>query len=227
MTIEGLLAVEAFGRRARHDISEIPGQAAERAMKARRNRGGADLTPRQRRFVEEYLVDLNGKEAAIRAGYSPRNAAAQGSILVRKPRVAAALAEAQAARAERTMVTADKVVTELAKVAFGDPRRLVSWGPEGIVLRESAELSEAEAALVSEIWESRTAAGGTRKVKLHGKVPALLALAKHLGLFAPGVAAGGAEPEATDPEDARDRLARRLAGLAERLRAPGSPVGAE
>lgn len=75
------------------------------------------MTPKQRRFVEEFLIDLNASAAARRAGY------AEGSAwrVVRRPAVAAAIAEAQAARAERTRVTADKVVTELAKVAFGDP----------------------------------------------------------------------------------------------------------
>ena len=199
-------------------------------MRQRRSRSGGDLTPRQRRFVEEYLIDLNGRQAAIRAGYSKKSASGIAYRTLRTPQVAAALAEAQAARAARTRVTADKVVVELAKVAFGDPRRLVTWGPEGVALRASAELSDAEAALVSEIWESRTAAGGTRKVKLHGKVPALLALARHLGLFGPPgaeAAEPGAEDAAMDPEDARSRLARRLAGLARRRSAPGSPVGAE
>jgi phage terminase small subunit len=199
-------------------------------MTATRTRGTAALRPRQRRFVQEYLIDCNAKQAAVRAGYSARHAAQRGYRLRRTPAVARAIAEAQAARAERTLVSADRVVTELAKVAFGDPRRLVSWGPEGIALRESSNLSEAEAALVSEIWESRTAAGGTRKVKLHGKVPALIALARHLGLFGPADAGRAGAPdgeEATEAEDARDRLARGIAGLAARLSAGGSPVGAE
>ena len=138
--------------------------------------------------------------------------------------------KAQAARAERTRVTADKVVTELAKVAFGDPRRLLSWGPGGVVLRDSAELTEAEAALVSEVSETRTASGGTRKVKLHCKLAALNALGKHLGLFGNGRQSvlaralaqngGGGKNdngEAEPADDARERLARRIAGIAARL----------
>ncbi|MFQ6018808.1 MAG: terminase small subunit [Kiloniellaceae bacterium] len=181
------------------------------------------MTPRQRRFVEEYLIDLNASRAARRAGYSARSASAYGPRLLRRPEVAAAIAEAQAARVKRTRVDADRVVEELAKVAFGDPRKLFSWGPRGVVLRDSGELTEAEAALVSEVSESRTAAGGTRRVKLHCKLSALTALAKHLGLFnggrlagrAAGVAAGedgGAGPA----DDARQRLARRIARIAAR-----------
>ncbi len=191
------------------------------------------MTPRQRRFVEEYLVDLNATRAAKRAGYTVRSAKDHGYRLLKNPAVAAAVAKAQGRRAARTRVSADRVVTELAKVAFGDPRRLLSWGPDGVVLRDSSELTEAEAALVSEVSETRTAAGGgTRKVKLHCKLTALNALGKHLGLFGNGRQSAlaralaqnaGVETgkddngEADAADDPRERLARRIAGLAARL----------
>ncbi len=201
------------------------------------------MTPRQRRFVQEYLIDLNATKAAKRAGYNPT----WGRELVHKPVVAAAIESAQAKRAQRTRVTADRVVTELAKVAFGDPRRLFSWGPGGIELRESSELTEAEAALVSEVSETRTAAGGTRRVKLHCKMTALTALGRHLGLFGNGRKAallraaaqnGGTDNgdqvggeaghgESGGADDARERLARRISGLAARLGTNDSDRGAE
>jgi phage terminase small subunit len=56
------------------------------------------LTPKQARFVEEYLVDLNAKQAAIRAGYSPKTAEVQGCRLLRNVQVAAAIQRAQAER---------------------------------------------------------------------------------------------------------------------------------
>ncbi len=190
------------------------------------------MTPKQKRFIEEYLIDLNATAAAKRAGYSKRSANHYGWRLLRHPAVIAAIEKAQAARAERTRVTADKVVKELAKVAFGDPRRLLSWGPGGVVLRESSELSEADAALVSEISETRNAAGGSRRVKLRCKLAALTALGRHLGLFGNGRRPALTEHdhengEAGPAEDARQRLARRIAGLAARLGAGGSPCGAE
>ncbi len=200
------------------------------------------MTPRQRRFVEEYLVDLNATRAAKRAGYSARSARYTGYKLLQNPAVAAAVAKAQGRRAARTQVSADRVVTELAKVAFGDPRRLLSWGPGGVVLRDSSELTEAEAALVSEVSETRTAAGGTRKVKLHCKLTALNALGKHLGLFGNGRQAalaralaqnGGAENgtdqngEAGAADDPRERLARRIAGIAARLATKDPDRGAD
>src|SRR5271167_3160732 len=76
------------------------------------------LTPKQARFVEEYIVDLNGKQAAIRAGYSPRTAEVQSSRLLRNAKVDATAREAMQARSRRTGITADRVVLELAKLAF-------------------------------------------------------------------------------------------------------------
>ena len=184
------------------------------------------------------LIDLNATQAAKRAGYNPT----WGRELVHKPEVAAAIESAQEKRAQRTRASADRVVTEIAKVAFGDPRRLFSWGPGGIELRESSELTEAEAALVSEVSETRTAAGGTRRVKLHCKLTALNALGKHLGLFGNGRKAAllraAAENGGTDngeggngdsgrADDARERLARRIAGLAARLGTKDPDRGAE
>lgn len=184
------------------------------------------MTPKQSRFVEEYLVDLNGARAARRAGYSAHSAASQAYDLLQNKTIAAAIAKAQADRAARTGITSDRVVIELAKVAFGDPRRLLSWGSGGVVLRDSEELTEAEAALVSEVAETRTSTGGTRRVKLHCKMTALTALARHLGLFASGGertgdgstdGGGDNDDQSADADDARERLARRIAGLAARV----------
>ena len=97
------------------------------------------LNDRQCRFVAEYLVDLNATQAAIRSGYSAATANQIGARLLANVKVAAAIAEAQAARSRRTEVTADRVVLELARVAFGDPRRVMSWGPGGVKLRPSAD----------------------------------------------------------------------------------------
>lgn len=83
------------------------------------------LDARQQRFVDEYLVDLNGTQAAIRAGYSAKTAAEQAYDLLRRPHIASAVAAGQAAIQERTQVTAARVVREIALIAFADPRELV------------------------------------------------------------------------------------------------------
>lgn len=98
------------------------------------------LTVRQSCFVSEFLVDLNATNAAISAGYSVRSADTLGPRLVRKSGVAAAIEAAMAERVERTNVTQDSVIAELAAIAFSDMRTYAHWGPSGIFLTESSLL---------------------------------------------------------------------------------------
>jgi len=86
--------------------------------------GSDGLQDRQRRFVAEYLVDLNATQAAIRAGYSRKTADVQGPRLLGNVRVAAAIREAGKAREQRTGFTADRVLEELGRLAFSDVRKL-------------------------------------------------------------------------------------------------------
>lgn len=141
------------------------------------------LTPKQQRFVEEYLVDLNATQAAIRAGYSQKTAQEIGSENLSKPIIRQAVEAAVAARSDRTRVTADDVVRELKRVAFLDPRRVLSWGPQGVTVRPSESLSADDAAAVAEASQTVTEAGGTVRVKLADKLRALELLGKHLGMF--------------------------------------------
>ena len=82
------------------------------------------LTEKQQRFVDEYLVDLNATQAAIRAGYSANAAAEQGYEHLRKPHIQLAIAQARKAQQERTQITADRVISELGLIAFADAREL-------------------------------------------------------------------------------------------------------
>ena len=79
------------------------------------------LTPKQTQFLAEYLIDLNGRQAAIRAGYTPKTAEVQASRLLRNAKVRVALEDAMQARSKRTEVSADRVIGELAKIAFSNP----------------------------------------------------------------------------------------------------------
>src|ERR671917_133303 len=114
------------------------------------------LTPKQERFVGEYLKDLNATQAATRAGYSPSSAAEIGYENLRKPQIAAAISGAFKARAERTQVEADRVVLELARNGFSDMREIASWGPDGISYKASGELTDDAAATVAGITEAVT-----------------------------------------------------------------------
>ena len=77
----------------------------------------ANLTPKQQRFVEEYLIDLNATQAAIRAGYSEKTAQEIGSENLSKPMVAKAIAEAQEKLSNKTQVTVEMVVQGLLNEA--------------------------------------------------------------------------------------------------------------
>ena len=74
------------------------------------------MTPKQERFIAEYLVDLNATQAAIRAGYSEKTAYSIGQENLKKPAVAEAVVAAQAKRSERTEITQDYVIREITQV---------------------------------------------------------------------------------------------------------------
>lgn len=143
----------------------------------------ANLTDKQARFVEEYLVDLNATQAAIRAGYSADSAYSIGHENLSKPEIAEAIAAAQAARSERTKITQDKVLREYARLAFSDMRRLMHWDPDGVRLKDADELDDDDAACVAEVAETTTKDGGSLKLKVHDKKGALDSVARHLGMF--------------------------------------------
>jgi phage terminase small subunit len=139
-----------------------------------------NLTPKQARFVDEYLVDLNATQAAIRAGYSARTAQWIGPQLLGKSHVNERIASAQRERSAQTGITAARVVQEIARVAFADPRMIAQWDNDTVSMRASSELSDDEAAAVAEVKSTKEGVS----VKLHNKVAALEQLAKHVGLYA-------------------------------------------
>lgn len=150
------------------------------------------LTDKQARFVEEYLVDLNASAAARRAGYSEKTAGAIGRENLQKPTIRAAIDEKLAKRSERTQVTADRVVEELARIGFADPRSLFTWSEERACFVPSRDLTEAEAAAVQAVESDTThytREDGTEemrlklKLKTHSKIRALELLGKHMAMF--------------------------------------------
>lgn len=139
------------------------------------------LTPKQRLFVDAYLVTLNATEAARRAGYrSPR---LQGQQLLAKTSLQAAIAQRQAALADANAVTAERVIQELALVAFANMADYAAWDSAGVTLKASTALTAAQTRVVGEVSQTTSLTGGTVRFKLHSKVAALAHLGKHLGLF--------------------------------------------
>lgn len=152
------------------------------------------LNAKQRRFVDEYLIDLNATQAAIRAGYKAKYANTNAPKLLQNTAIAEALSAQMKAREQRTEITQDKVLAELAKIGFADIRNALAWGPEvmvvdeetgetavsnGVALVPSGKIDDDTAAAISEI--SQTAQG--IKIKLHDKRAALVDIGRHLGMF--------------------------------------------
>jgi len=137
------------------------------------------LSPKQRKFVENYLESMNAAEAARRAGYSfPHE---NSPSVLASPAVRAALEERMTERRARYPLLGERVIEELCRIAFSDPRELMRWGPAGLELRPSDELSPEQAASVAELTEGR---GGLLRLKKHDKLKALELLGRHLGMFA-------------------------------------------
>lgn len=155
----------------------------------------AALTPRQERFVEEYLRDLNATQAAIRSGYSARTANEQGARLLANASVAEAVARAKADRSARLGLTQDRVLQELAAVAFARMPDFAEWGDDSqISLKPSDGLTDDQAAAVAQVTETEKFIKSVdrgeqlmsreRSIKLHDKLAALKLLGQHIGMFA-------------------------------------------
>lgn len=141
-----------------------------------------NLTVKQRMFVEEYLIDLNATQAAIRAGYSAKTADQQGSRMLANVKVQQAIAERMAERSKRTGVNQDRVVLELSKIAFLKMTDVVDRN--GAIKQDA---SEDDLACIESIKykESDNEYGGSveREVKVASKLKALELLGKHLGVW--------------------------------------------
>lgn len=137
------------------------------------------MTKKQQRFVEEYLIDLNATQAAIRAGYKPDNAQQMGSENLSKPVISAAIAKAMAERSKRTGINQDRVLHELARIGFAKITDVIDPDTAKIL----PDASEDDLACIQSIKIKPGEFGTEREVKLYDKKAALIELGKHLGLF--------------------------------------------
>lgn len=152
----------------------------------------AKLTPKQERFVEEYLVDLNATQAAIRAGYSPKSANEIAAENLAKPSIRARIDQAIAERSRRTGINQDRVIRELARIALVNPRDVINFN-EATVNEYASE--DDLAAIQSVKVKSSSSENGEmieREVRLNDKIKALELLGKHLGMFKDKVEISGA-----------------------------------
>lgn len=143
----------------------------------------AKLTDKQKCFCEEYLVDLNATQAAIRAGYKSKTARSQGQRLLTNVYIQQYLQQLMDERSERTEITADRVLKELAAIAFSDRTELAQVGKHGEVnFTPTEQLPDEIKKIIAGIENGKY---GT-KVTTYDKVKALELLGKHLGLFTSG-----------------------------------------
>ena len=165
------------------------------------------LTPKQERFVQEYLVDLNATAAAKRAGYSEKTACEQGARLLANVNVQNAIQDAKAALRDRTEITQDMVIRETAKLAFFDIRKM--FDKDGKPLDISQLDDDTAAALVGLDVQDVTDNDGNyvgfiKKYKMADKLKALELLGKRFGTW--------------EPKDKEQTAVEDLTALAEKLR---------
>jgi phage terminase small subunit len=143
----------------------------------------AKLTPKQRRFIEEYLIDLNATQAAIRAGYSVKNAGKIGPELLGKTRIKEAIDRALAERSRRTGINQDRVLLELAKIAFLNPVDVINM--DEATIRGDANREDTAAISSVKVKTIPTPDGNIveREVKTYDKLKALEQIGKHLGMW--------------------------------------------
>jgi len=142
----------------------------------------AKMSGKQQRFVDEYLLDLNATQAAIRAGYSPNSAQEQSSRLLSNVMVSAAISRAKADRSIRTGINADRILEELAKIGFANIADLTDFlhgeGPG-----ERVDTAAVQSIKVKTI---PTEEGDIveRELRMVDKLKALELMGKHVDLFA-------------------------------------------
>jgi phage terminase small subunit len=151
------------------------------------------LNAKQTMFIAEYLVDLNASQAAARAGYSKRVAGVIGYQLLQKPLIKAAIEHAQRERLSKLDISADKVVEEIAKVAFFDLTRVVRIDGGRVAINNTDDMSENDRRSLVEISETETDKGTvSKKIRAHDKLKALELLGRHLAMFTDRVEIPGA-----------------------------------
>lgn len=159
------------------------------------------MTKKQKLFCDEYLIDLNATQAAIRAGYSPETAYSIGGENLKKPELRAYIDTAMAERSRRTGISQDRVLMELAKVAFLNPVDVIN--PQTASVREDARPEDTAAIQSVKVKKSYSETGEMteREVRMADKLKALELIGRHLGMFRDKVEVSGLEAEKSKLDD--------------------------
>ena len=143
-----------------------------------------ELSDKRKRFAEEYLVDYNATRAAIRAGYSPRSADVTGSRLLANARVRAYIDARIAEQDRRTGIRQERIMRELARVAFLDPTRLADMDSGRVFDSATEDDRAAIQAIKVKTFESADGSGGVeREIRFADKLKALELLGKRYAMW--------------------------------------------
>lgn len=140
------------------------------------------LTPKQKLFCKYYLISLNATDAAIKAGYSKKTADVIGIQNLGKLNIKKYIEERMNKRAEKLEITADKVLEEIAKLAFANTTDILEITDHGVNIKDLSKLDTTCIASAEEVFDKEGMRVGV-KVKLHDKTKNLELLGRHLGLF--------------------------------------------
>lgn len=146
------------------------------------------MNSKRKRFCDEYLIDLNATQAAIRAGYSSRFANTNASKLLQNTTISQRIQKCMKDREVRTEIKQDRVVDELARIAFsdiGDYLKIETFKDgdvehKRLVVFDTDTLPASKKASIQEIRQN---IHGGISFKLHDKLKALELLGRHLGMF--------------------------------------------
>ena len=165
-------------------------------MAGKAAKSAAKLTAKQERFCQEYMIDLNATQAALRSGYSAKTAGSVGAENLKKPEIQKRISELQLEIQERTEITQDRVLAEYAKIAFANTTDVIEWGDttvanaeidglsvqvpyHGLKIKSSADLPLNIQAAVKKVKQGKDGL----EVEMHDKKGALDSIARHLGMF--------------------------------------------
>jgi phage terminase small subunit len=153
-------------------------------------------------FVRQYLIDLSAAAAYRRCkpGVTEGSARALGCQMLGRPAVQARIERLRGELFARLELRAEHVLAELKRVAFSNMRQFASWGPEGVSLLASDQLSDDAARCVAEVSETVGKHGRSIRFKLHDKLAALTRMGEHLGLWKHGRADAGRCEVILDPD---------------------------
>ena len=143
-----------------------------------------ELSEQQKKFCREYIVDYHGTNAAIRTGYSPTSASMMGSRLLKKRMIKEEIDRLLKKQVKRTEVSSDRIINELAGIAFGNLKDFEKAILENNLDELLSKLTREQATFISTITQ-RELQGGNKQttIKFHDKIKALELLCKHKGLL--------------------------------------------